>query len=339
MSSKTSTKTKMSKVPLTSLARQYVADLRLRNLSEHTLRTYQKVLRLLESYLTQGQPNAEVPLHSITPARVKEYIAYRQSDHCPWQDHPLIEVEDTHRRLSDATIHQDVRSLKSFGNWLQENGYVYNPDSHIGARWQAILAFALDTGARLNEVVGLTMDNLDLKDCRAKILGKGNKERIIRFGSRCYRMLSRYLNLYRPSENSERVFVNLDGSALTPTGLHDIIRNARAKADVRRFHFHLLRHTFATNFLLAGGDSLELKDLLGHTSLAMTDRYVHLARQLSRSQAPLHRRHSVLDHMSLDLSRQRHGRGGRRSRSAASGTAPNDGAPIEDRGRATSVVW
>jgi hypothetical protein len=47
----------------------------------------------------------------------------------------------------------------------------------------------------------------------------------------------------------------------------------------------------------------------------------------------------VLDHMSLDLSRQRHGRGGRRSRSAASGTAPNDGAPIEDRGRATSVAW
>jgi len=326
---------KMMRVPYKHTVQQYLADLHLEDLSEHTIGGYAKVLRGFERFMCAGQPGAELLLSTITPERAKAYIAHRQGLDQAWADHPHKPTEE--RRLAPATIHQDVRSLKTFGVWLSENGYtnpfealklpklprhlieileedeiktlaaVHNPNTWFGARWQTILGLALDTGVRLNEVVTLELKDLNLAQCRLKVCGKGDKERILPFGSQVHKLLSRYLNLFRQGD-APNVFVNQDGTLMTASGLQDIVRKVRAKAGIERFHFHLLRHTFATNFLLVGGNAFELQALLGHESLTMTEHYVHLAQQLARTtQSVGQRRPTPLDASGLDFTRARSG--------------------------------
>jgi site-specific recombinase XerD len=263
-------------------------------------------------------------MQDVTTPRVKDYLEHRM-DRKAFEGHPGRPAED--RPVSAYTIHQLVRSFRTFGRWLTENGYddpfvslqpgklpehlidvlseaeittlfgVYNPGTHHGARWQAILAFCLDTGVRVDELVNLELKRLDLEAMRAKVLGKGNKERWVRFGNRTQRALSRYLNLFRETE-SPYVFATLDGQVLSTNGMQNILKNVRKRSGLQRVHFHLFRHTFATNFLAQGGDSLELKELLGHTSLAMTQKYVHLSRVLGNTTS---RRPSPLDALNVEI--------------------------------------
>ena len=324
-------RSKSMKIPYSTLLQAYYADLRIRNLSPNTIAIYAKVLGYLGEFLLREQPQAELLLEHITPERVKAYIAQRMSLQQAWATHPYKPTQE--RPLSLSTIHQEVRSFKTFGVWLVENGHkdpfaglktpklprhlidilgddeiktlfnIYNPNTHFGARWQAMLAFALDTGVRLEELITLTNDNLDLEGYRAKVRGKGDKERYVKFGSKTHKLLSRYLQLYRPRQ-AAYVFASLEGQPLTSAGMQTMVRYIRDNSGIARFHLHLLRHTFATKFLLAGGDAFELQARLGHESLETTKRYVHLAQQLAQTNRDIEiRRPSPLDAMTYDPSR------------------------------------
>ena len=322
----------LNKMPFDHVLRDYLADLRIRGLSANTIHIYERSLRYLRDWLITGQPNVELRMQDIQTNRVKAYITHRMEQKA-FAGHPGRPPEE--RQVSAYTIHQLVRSFRTFGRWLVDNGYddpfgslqpgklpehlidvlsedeistlfgVYNPGTHHGARWQAILAFCLDTGVRVDELVNLELKRLDLEAMRAKVLGKGNKERWVRFGNRTQRALSRYLNLFRETE-SPYVFATLDGQVLSTNGMQNILKNVRKRSGLRRVHFHLFRHTFATKFLAQGGDSLELKELLGHTSLAMTQKYVHLPRVLGNTAS---RRPSPLDALNVEIMpRPRRGR-------------------------------
>ncbi|MEP7358260.1 MAG: tyrosine-type recombinase/integrase [Anaerolineales bacterium] len=168
-----------------------------------------------------------------------------------------------------------------------------------------MLAFFLDTGVRLEELLTLTHDNLDVHDFRAKVCGKGDKERYVRYGSKTHKLVARYLHAFQP-QTAKYVFASLEGRALTASGAQTMARYVRRRSGIERFHFHLLRHTFATKFLMAGGDAFELQARLGHESLETTKRYVHLAQQLAQTQRGIEiRRPSPLDAMIYDPSRTR----------------------------------
>ena len=327
-------RSKSMKVPYSTVVQHYFADLRIRNLSPQTIHIYDKILRYFSDFLIREQPKGQLLVTHLTPERAKSFVTYRMSLKQIWAEHPYKPTED--RPLSLATIHQEVRSLKTFGVWLDENGYgnpfaalktpklprhlidilsddeiknlfnVYNPNTHFGARWQAMLAFFLDTGARLEEVLTLTHDNLDVHDFRAKVRGKGNKERYVRYGSKTHKLIARYRHTFQPP-TAKFVFASLEGGhPLTAAGAQTMARYVRRKSGIERFHFHLLRHTFATKFLLAGGDAFELQARLGHESLETTKRYVHLAQQLAQTQRGIEiRRPSPLDAMTYDPSRTR----------------------------------
>ncbi|MCC7360548.1 MAG: tyrosine-type recombinase/integrase [Anaerolineales bacterium] len=327
------------KVPYSTVMQQYFADLRIRNLSPGTLRIYDKILRYFGEFLLREQPGSELLMSHLTPERAKAWVAHRMGLQQVWADHPHKPTQE--RPLSLGTIHQEVRSLKTFGVWLADNGYtnpfsslktpklprhlidilsddeiktlfnIYNPETHFGARWQAMLAFFLDTGVRLDELITLTNENLDEHDFRAKVRGKGDKERFVRYGSKTHKLISRYHHVHRPG-TARVVFASLEGERLTASGMQTMARYVRKNSGIERFHFHLLRHTFATKFLMAGGDAFELQARLGHESLETTKRYVHLAQQLAQTQKGIEiRRPSPLDAMTFDPSRTRSRRRGR----------------------------
>jgi integrase/recombinase XerC/integrase/recombinase XerD len=155
-------------------------------------------------------------------------------------------------------------------------------------RNEALVMFMVDTGARASEVCAVKVSDLDLTARKVKLQGKGDKQRVCYLGRQGTRLLWAYLREAGYGAEGEPardvpLFTSERGpsvaEALTRSGVGFIIRSLgkEAKLNGVRCSPHTLRHTFAVEFLRAGGNVFALKELLGHTSLTMTNRYVALA--------------------------------------------------------------
>lgn len=157
----------------------------------------------------------------------------------------------------------------------------------------------LDTGLRIGEVARLKTDDLHLDKGIIKVLGKGKKDRFVPIGSNSQKVLQRYLFRYRPRQNdsqNDHVFLSTDGSPLTENSPKLMFARLAHRSGVKRLHAHLCRHTFATKFLINGGDVFSLQQILGHATLEMVSHYVNLASSHVTLQ---HRRFSPLDRLNL----------------------------------------
>lgn len=170
-------------------------------------------------------------------------------------------------------------------------------------RNEAILTLLHDCGLRASELCGLTVGDVDLGGCTVTVLGKGNKHRRVPFGRVAKRALYQYLAEQRdrrPVEDDSPMFTSDRGrrasgsEPLTRSGLLQMIERIGAAAGVRDTHPHRWRHTFAVDYLRAGGNVFALQRLLGHTSLSMTNRYVALAQTDLQAQ---HREFSPADRL------------------------------------------
>ena len=231
-------------------------------------------------------------------------------------------------RMSSHTVYNRVTALRSFFNWLYSEGFT---DHHIlqnlkqprttrlvieplntgeidrvfrviksgtveNARNLALISIMLDTGLRLSEVTSLRDQDVHMEDQYVKVMGKGGKERVVAFGMACRKALLNYRHRFRADPVSAGVdafFLNIDGYEMTADALRSLVKRIARASGVTRLHPHLLRHTYATMFLLNGGDVYLLKQNLGHSTLAMVENYVHIASQsaVARSQgfSPLDR--------------------------------------------------
>jgi site-specific recombinase XerD len=136
------------------------------------------------------------------------------------------------------------------------------------------------------------------------VLGKGNKERLIPVGRRSQEAIRAWVERFRSQFDAEgtepRVFLNANGQRMTLRSLEEMIGRAGAQAGISGLHPHRLRHTFATRFLTLGlGDTFQLQQLLGHTSLEMVRRYVSLA---SIQRTIVENRPSGMDRLGWDSS-------------------------------------
>ena len=231
-------------------------------------------------------------------------------------------------KQSSSTVNNRVRALRAFFAWLHRRGYTdehrlknlrppkvaqkvietltadeigrifasMNPGSALGARNTAIFSLMLDTGLRLTETVTLKDGDVHIEDRYVKVLGKGNKERIVGFGVACQRALVHYAYHYRAEPDHPGIdafFLCIDGRRMSQDALRSLTDRVSRAANVPKLHPHLLRHTYATDYLVNGGDVFSLKQNLGHTTLAMVEHYVHLASQrialISRDFSPLDR--------------------------------------------------
>jgi integrase/recombinase XerC/integrase/recombinase XerD len=306
-----------STVSLTTLIEEYLTTCRLEGKSPKTIRGYrEKLLRFARAM--------DGTLADFSLPNVRSYIALVQSAR-KFEGHPGKLVKD--EPVSPMTVRNHVRILTAFAAWLEREEYTnsnvlarlrppkapkkvmqtltpeeissmlagFNTNTATGCRSAAIVCLFLDTGLRCAELIQARLPDLHLDDGWLKVMGKGQKERIVPFGNRSSRLLQRYINHYRPRNNgTDTLFLNIVGEPLTETAIASLFRRIAKKANIPRLHIHLLRHTFATNYLIGGGDSLTLQRILGHETLEMTRRYVD---QVASQVTVLKSRHSPVDNL------------------------------------------
>jgi integrase/recombinase XerC len=177
-------------------------------------------------------------------------------------------------------------------------------DSVQPLRNEAIMWFLFDTDIKASELCNLRMKELDMDEQRCVVLGKGNKQRHIYFGKNTNRALRSYLRKRRYQADAP-VFLGEHGMAigkgLTRSGLLHMIAQLGRVVGIQavRCSPHTFRHTFAIEFLRAGGNQFSLKELLGHTTLHMTNKYVALAQADIQAQ---HQKYSPVDRLMFGTS-------------------------------------
>lgn len=262
----------------------------------------------------------------MTVENVRAFTIYLQQRETKYDRNPFL--KGTSGKLSSAYIQGCVRVLRAFSSWLAEEGYTeenvlrplrpprvrrkvvdtlsddeikailgaLDPNDPFGARDYALVWTLLDCGLRASEICGLTQPGVDLGAGVLKVLGKGNKERLVPIGAACQKALLRWQNHFRPSFcdlPTNGFFLDASGYPLSTNALHCLVKRLGRRARVPRLHPHLFRHTFATNYLVHRvGDPFRLQQMLGHTTLEMVRHYVSKA-NLERDL--LDRRASTMD--------------------------------------------
>ncbi len=293
--------------------------------SQRTITWYYANLRQFHDYLkSRHLPNA---IDEIDVKVVREYIDYLLGrKRFVGHRHCRIERE----LLSRATVHGHVRTLKAFFRWLLREEFVqvdistnlrlpkvpdkiistlsdeeirfilntFSPGDLCDMRNKTIFMILIDTGVRIGELVNLKMDDLHLGEGVFKVMGKGQKERIVPIGNSAQRALHKYL-LLRPKPahaGIDNVFLSIHGNALSENSMKLMFARLSRRSKVKRLHAHLCRHTFATRFLMNGGDIFTLQRILGHSSLEMVRHYANLA---SSDIVMQHQKFSPLDRLNL----------------------------------------
>ncbi|MCP5054705.1 MAG: site-specific tyrosine recombinase XerD [bacterium] len=156
----------------------------------------------------------------------------------------------------------------------------------MGQRDKAILELMYATGLRISEVINLELKSLYMEDNFIRVLGKGNKERVVPFGDIAGGFMKDYLSnarselLKKKNSTSEYVFLNRLGARLTRQGLWKIIKGYGVQVGVGvTLTPHVLRHSFATHLLEKGADLRSIQMMLGHSSISTTEIYTYVAKK------------------------------------------------------------
>ena len=295
--------------------------------SQKTVTWYTANLRQFHHYLQARHRSDSVD--DIDLQVLREYVLYLLKKK-RFADHPY--TPERQEFLSAATVHGHVRTLRAFFAWLlreelaQHNVAiglkppkvpkkvistlsdaeimsildVLDPRNTCDERNRTIIMILLDSGLRVGEVIDLKLDDINLDQGLLKVMGKGQKERIVPIGNKAQRALQKYLFRHRPEPahpGIDNVFLSAAGSPLTGNSLKLTFARLAKRSSVNRFHAHLCRHTFATRFLVNGGNVFALQQILGHSTLEMVRHYVTLA---SSDVTMQHRKFSPLDRIVLN---------------------------------------
>lgn len=282
------------------LVKGFVLDCKARNLSQSTLQAYSPTFSELCEYL--NNPEIEI----ITTNNLREYIEHiSQRAKYSWGNHPC--KNDTEEKLSTWAIHRQVRTIKTLFKWAYDEGLLSND---IGARLRkpklpsgrievftkeqvtvlldqaksmsfrdyCIVLLLLDSGLRKNELLELTLDDVNLLTGIVSVRhGKGDKARQIHIGNHTKKALWRYSTDFRkPQGETDRLFLTHNGLELGYDSLSSIMRRLTNRCGFK-VYLHKCRHTFATNIAKTTGNAFLLAQVLGHSDLETSKGYIHLA--------------------------------------------------------------
>jgi len=266
-----------------------------RNYSKHTLKAYITDLKEFSLVLKQmniiSAESGEVDFAKLDETAIRLYLS------------------KLYRVNKKVSISRKIASIRTFFEFLIRRGYMKSNSAKLVAtpkaekrlptfltvdeviklvespgsdnvyelRDRAILELLYSCGLRVSELVGINLSDLDLTSMNVKVLGKGNKERIVPLGSKALSAIEIYLKLrldLKPKDDC--LFVNSRGGRLTARSIDRIIKKYAVIAGIpKNISPHVLRHTFATHLLGGGADLRAIQEMLGHQCLSTTQRYTH----------------------------------------------------------------
>ena len=199
---------------------------------------------------------------------------------------PFVSIKSPKKaiRYPDVLYIEDVEKL------LNAN---LDRNDKLKMRDQAILELLYASGVRASELISICFKDIDPRTRTIRIIGKGNKERIVPFSKTCKQAMQQYEKECRPELlshnkddfNVENYFLNANGKKLTVRGLEYILKEVESKTGLfLSLHPHKLRHTFATHLLDGGADLRVIQELLGHESLNTTQIYAHVSQEALKNQ-------------------------------------------------------
>ena len=285
-----------------------------RTISEYylDLRMFLRFIRLMRNDMPLNTPLEDIPIKdigldfvgSITTSEVFDFLSYLANDRPLNPDSVYTEygIEPSARSRKLSAIKSFYKYLTVRTKQLQENPVAdleypklrkslpkYLTISQASALLQAvsgqnakrdyaILMLFLNCGIRRGELVGLNIS--DVYEDRIRVIGKGNKERIVYFSSACHKAIDAYMeerNQIVLTDN-RALFGSRNGNRISVTAVHRLVEKALLKAglDATQFSAHKLRHTAATMMLSGGVDIKTVQEVLGHENLNTTQIYTHI---------------------------------------------------------------
>lgn len=230
------------------------------------------------SYLANDRaidPQSAAPEYGISPSArarklssIKSFYKYLTVRTKQLEENPVAELEYPKLRKSlpkYLTLEQSSALLQAVSGQNEKRDY-------------AILMLFLNCGIRRSELVGLNLT--DVYEDRIRVVGKGNKERFVYFGSACRKAIDAYLveREQKVLTDNRALFGSRDGNRISVTAVHRLVKKALLQAglDSTQFSAHKLRHTAATIMLSGGVDVKTVQEVLGHENLNTTQIYTHI---------------------------------------------------------------
>lgn len=278
--------------------------------------------RLIDSWLDQQWLEKGLSEHSLESYRrdIRQLAIWLQGQHAnllQCQRYQLLEfLADRHQQgVGARSVARQLSAVKSFYRWLKREGQIEEdpallierpktgrplpktlteadveallaaPDvsTPLGLRDRAMLELIYATGLRVTELVTLTQSQINPRQGLVRVIGKGDKERLVPLGEEALHWLARYLREARPlllGDNQELLFPSRRGTCMTrQTFWHRIKQMAMVAGVEKKLSPHTLRHAFATHLLNHGADLRVVQLLLGHSDLSTTQIYTHVAQQ------------------------------------------------------------
>ncbi len=278
-----------------------------KSLSDHSVTAYLHDLEMLISFLSQANEKlspADISLKNLeafvqwinelgmTPASQSRIISGLRSffkyccieQICTADPSMLLEAPKLQRKLPDVLSFSEIESLIG----------ALDLSTAEGTRNKAILETMYSCGLRVSELTHLRLSNLFMNVGFIKVLGKGNKERLVPIGSDAIKYLNIYRNTVRnqltikPGEE-DIVFLNRRGKRLSRVMIFLIIKALAKQAGItKNISPHTFRHSFATHLVEGGADLRAVQEMLGHESITTTEIYTHLDREFLRSTLQLY---------------------------------------------------
>lgn len=280
-------------------------------------------MKNFKKYLTNEKRYPETTITSYMKD-VEDYSNFIKENHINYLTINKEEIRTylkylDEQKLSKSTISRKLSALRHFYSYLVLEGkintnqfkLISNPkkdkklpnflqydeldkifdsidlDTDLGIRNRLIIELLYATGLRVSELVNLKVNDIDISGREIRVLGKGDKERIVYFGDYAKKYLKMYLDDARygllNGKKSEYLIINNQGDQITSRGIETVIDNIVNKAALKHnISPHVLRHTFATDLLNNGADLKSVQELLGHSSLSTTQIYTHITNERLR---------------------------------------------------------
>jgi len=262
--------------------------------SSYTVINYENDLLKLEEFLNKRK----IKLNDLDYKMVNEFIIFLKENRLNSVSiNRILSAARTYFKFLEKKkvvssnpfkLTTSLKKDKRLPNYFKYNDFIDMIDSidtntDLGIRNRALFELLLATGARVSEVVNIKTNDINISLGEIKVLGKGNKERIVYINEHTKEALLNYLNNSRNNllkEKNDYLFLNHLGTKLTDRGVRVIIDNIIKKSAISlKITPHTFRHSFATMMLNEGCDLKSVQELLGHVNLSTTSIYTHLSNE------------------------------------------------------------